>query len=92
VTVVVLRAAQSVSINIAGKAAFVLTELPGTDLPNGPYVVQTSNGDIFAVSRLFEDRCGAFIGGSARPGPHDDCFKWLNIEVCRVEPVQRADY
>lgn len=78
------------SINIVGKAASVLIELPGTDLPNGPYVVQTSTGDIFAVSKLFEDRCEAFIGGSVRPSLHDDCFEWLNIEVCRVEPQEES--
>ena len=79
------------SINAAGTVTSILTEVSGIDLPNGPYVIQPTTGDAFAVSRLLEDKYDAFIGGSVRPGPQEDSFEWLKIEVCCIDLVQCAD-
>lgn len=87
-----LRVSQSVSCNVAGNVASIFTEVSDTELPNGPYVIETVNGDVFAVSRLFDDRYEAFIGGAVRPGPQDRSFEFLKIEVCCVDLILCADY
>ena len=51
-------------------------------IPNGPYAIQLKNGNIFAVSRFFDDIYHSFIGGSVKS--IGDSFEWLNIEVSLI--------
>ncbi len=93
--VVVLRASESVSVNVTRDVAFVLTEISSNILPDGPCVIEPLSGDAFAVSRLLDDTYSAFIGGSVRPElPEltDRSFEWLKIKVCRANLLRLARY
>lgn len=59
----------------------IVTQSVTVQIPEGPYVVQTMTGQIFAVSKLFEDSCQAFIGGSLRPCSPSGFFEWMHDEV-----------
>ena len=74
---IIIRTPKSTIIRI-GKCEIILTET-SKDVPNGPYVVRSENGDIFGVSKLFDDQYEAFIGGSVKS--NGGSFKWLGIEV-----------
>ena len=90
--VIVLRASESVSVNVTRDVALVVTEVSSKSLPNGPCVIEPLSGDAFAVSRLLDDTCNAFIGGSVRPELTDRSFEWLNIKVCYAELLRSARY
>lgn len=50
-------------------------------LPDGPYIMQKRTGQIFAVSKLFEDKYQAFIGGSYRLDTPSGSFEWMHEAV-----------
>ena len=92
---VVLRASESVSVNVTRDVALVLTEISSNSLPNGPCVIEPLSGDVFAVSRLLDDTYSAFIGGSVRselPEFTDRSFEWLKIKVCCASLLRVARY
>ena len=90
--VIVLRASESVFVNVTRDVALVLTEISSNSLQNGPCVIDPLSGDAYAVSRLLDDRYSAFIGGSVRPELTDRSFEWLNIKVCYTDLLQFAHY
>ena len=90
--VIVLRASESVSVNVTRDVAFVVTEISSNSLPNGPCVIEPLNGDAFAVSRLLDDTYNAFIGGSVRQELTNWSFEWLKIEVCYAYLLRLARF
>ncbi|KAL9124029.1 MAG: hypothetical protein Q9217_006597 [Psora testacea] len=79
--IVILRVSKAVSVNFVSDVASILTEISATELPNGPYTARPATGEVFALSRLFDDRYEAFIGGSVRPSLQNHSFEWLEIEL-----------
>lgn len=77
---IILRSSITPTVEFEREAS-VYIEWTATDLPDGPYVVYSSTGDIFPVCRLFEDKYHAFIGGSVGYDSITKSFDWLNIEV-----------
>ena len=88
--VIVLRAPESVFVNVTRDVALVLTEISYDSLQNGPCVIDFLSGDAYAVSRLLDDRYSAFIGGSVSPQLTDRSFEWLNIQVCYINLLRFA--
>lgn len=63
---VVLRVARSVTVESRRDKVTFYIDTSKEILPDGPYAMNSSFGNLFAVCRLFEDEYCAFIGGSVQ--------------------------
>lgn len=79
--VLIFRALESIEVDLPGNFAHTFIDCTKSILPNGPYVIQISTGYIFAVSKLFEDYCHAFVGKALGFNLASTAFGWLDIEV-----------
>lgn len=78
---IVLQAPQKLVIELDMDVVTILTQSAAVCIPDGPYILQTMTGQVFAVSKLFEDKYQAFIGGSFRPDSSSVFFEWMHGEV-----------
>lgn len=85
-----LQTSQTSKICVAQDGASVLLELEATQLLTGPYAIRPSTGEIFHVSRLYEDDCSAFIGGSLTSSVQLHSSQWLITGVGKSD-LTRAD-
>lgn len=78
---IILRASKSVVIRVDKReVSSILTEA-SEYIPDGPYAIRSATGEVFAVSKLFDDTNESFIGGSVKCIAEHGSFAWLNIEV-----------
>lgn len=88
--VVILQTPQTSKICVAQDGASVLLKLEATQLLTGPYAIRPSTGEILHVSRLYEDDCSAFIGGSLTSSTQLHSSQWLITGVGKSD-LTRAD-
>ena len=82
-TVIILRVGsiRKVKNETSGNVIVVVTDFTSTQLPDGPYMVQSLTGKTFPVSKLFKDTYHAFIGGAVMPNEKSNSFHWTQGEV-----------
>lgn len=83
--VLILQTIQNSRICVAQHGTLVSMEIKSTHLPTGPYAIRPSSGEILRVSRLYEDDCSAFIGGSLTFRPQLHSFQWLSTGVSKTD-------
>ena len=84
-TVIILQIPEAAKLCVARDGAYTVFEIESTHLLTGPYTIRRSIGEIVRVSRLYEDKYNAFIGGSLTFSAQLHSFQWLNIGVRRSD-------
>ena len=72
---------QNLVIELEKDVITIVTQPTSVPLPDGPYILQTTTGQMFAVSKLFDDKFHAFIGGSLKFDSLSGSFEWMHEEV-----------
>ena len=89
--VVILQAHQTSKMCVAQDGTHDFLEIEPTILPPGPYAIRPSTGEVFGVSRFYEDACNAFIGGSVAFSAQLRSFRWLMTGVRKSDFIE-ADW
>ena len=84
--VIILRAPDSLLVELENDRVKVYVDSTPEDLPNGPYIIQPSSGFIWALCRLFPDEYLAFIGGGVAHDTATKTFTWLQTGVISLIP------
>lgn len=77
---IVLQVPQNLVIELEKDVITIVTQPTSVPLPDGPYILQTTTGQMFAVSKLFDDKFHAFIGGSLKFDSLSGSFEWMHEE------------
>lgn len=78
---IILQVPRKLVIELEKDVITIVTQPTSGQIPDGPYIMQTTTGQIFAVSRLFDDNFQAFIGGSLEFDSLSGSFEWMHEEV-----------
>lgn len=79
-------------IDLPGDCEFMFISRVSSCLPDGPYVLHTPSSNIFAISKLFQDKYKAFIGGGLKSNETSDAFEWLYMEVLNLYKVPCLEF